>query len=242
MKKVYLFLSLSLTLISILSCKKDEYQLRNTASVMIVNAAIANGNIKANVGADNTFLFAKAIEIPYGSSGLYGTYMGVQNINIMSSTDSTKSFYRKTMSLKPLSTIYICGQNPIIDTIFTIEDNLPSIYSGSVTNPENALYLRFINLSPNSPPLNINIRTVTSNEITGLAYKATSTFKKYEALTTTANYIFEIRDSQTNIVQTTFTLITNSNRFKTISLIIRGTYGVTTGANAFGISQINYTG
>ncbi|MCC8423596.1 hypothetical protein [Mucilaginibacter sp. UR6-11] len=46
-------------------------------------------------------------------------------------------------------------------------------------------------MSPNSPAVNINIKTITTNEVSALSYKGISGFKKYPAAATTGTYIFE---------------------------------------------------
>jgi hypothetical protein len=74
-----------------------------------------------------------------------------------------------------------------------------------------------------------------------LAYKGITDFKKYVALTTTPNYVFQVRDGITNAVLASFTLNTNSNRYKTVSLVISGLMGTTSGANAFAVFLVTYT-
>lgn len=241
MKKTLQFILSVMMLFMVTSCEKNDYDFKQTASIIVINTAVGNGSIRVNAGAGSSFAYSKATDIAYSASALYGAYTGTNTINVVSSTDSTKSFFNRTVDLQTVSTLYITGQSPTIDTLFRTERNLPYL-SGSVTNPDNSLYLRFVNLSPNSPALNINIKTAITNEVTGLAYKGISSFKKYEALTTTANYVYEVRDATTNAILTTFTLTTSSNRYKTISLIIKGLVGTTTGTNAFGILQVNYTG
>lgn len=241
MKKILYYLVSAIFLLSGTSCEKDTIEPTATSNITVVNAAVDNGAIKVNAGAASDFTYAKATDLAFGASFSYGSYTGPKTITVVKSPDTTKSLFSRLIDLKAISTLYIAGQSPIIDTMYRVETNLPYL-SSNPSNPDYSMYIRFVNLSPNSPSLNVNIRTVTTKEVTGLAYQGISEFKKYVALTTTANYVFEVTDPVTNAVLSTFTLNTNSNRFKTISLIIKGLKGTTTGVNAFGVFQVNYTG
>ena len=107
--------------------------------------------------------------------------------------------------------------------------------------PDSSIYLRFVNLSPNSTPVKINIRSNSINEVADLGYKGVSDFKKYKALGATPNYIFEVRDVTSNAVLATYTLTVSSARFRTIAIVIKGLKGTSTGTDAFSLFQVNYT-
>ena len=238
MKKILLSV-ISIILLFASSCEKDNNDPKGTSNVNIINATVGGGAIKANVGAGTSFVYSKATDLAFGTSGVYGAYLGSNTIKIVSSTDTTKIVFNRTIDLQPISTLYIAGQTPNIDTLFRVEKSLPFI-PVSLTNPDNSIYIRFVNLSPNSTPLNITIRSAATNEVTALGYKGISDFKKYDAQSTTPNYIFEVRDAATNTLRATLTLNTNNNRFKTIALIVKGLMGTTTGTDAFGLFQVNY--
>lgn len=222
------------------ACKDDNnFEPTATANITVVNAAVDAGPIKVNAGASSAFSYAKATALAYGASARYANYVGTYPITVVSSTDTTKTLFSRTIDLKPISTLYLAGQSPTIDTMYRVETNFPFIQATDI-NAEFAGYVRFVNLSPNSPALNIKLTTVTTNEATGLAYKGITPFIKYPALTTTANYVFEIRNATTNTVLTTISLSSATIRFKTISIIIRGLVGGT-GTNAFGTLQVSYS-
>lgn len=225
------------------ACEKDNNVIRPTASVTVINAAVNNGSIRVNAGAGSGFAYAKATDVAYGTSAVYGAFTGSNTITAVSSTDSTKVLFNRTIDLTPISTLYIAGLSPTIDTIFRVENNLPYINASSTT-PDNSVYVRLVNLSPNSGPLNVNLSTTpTVNEVAALPYKGISEFKKYAAPTTLASYIFEIREPGTNRLIVSYTLPLGTYRFKTVTLVIRGlnTVPATTGANAFAVFPVSHT-
>jgi len=205
------------------SCAKDNNELKASANIYTVNAAIGAGSIKVNPGITKGFAYKNAPDLAYGTSSVFGTFSGSKNITVVSSTDTTKTLFSRTIDLQSIHSLYIAGQSPTIDTIFRTERNFPYI-QGAKLNPDSSIYIRFINLSPNSTPLKIKISTATTNEVDALAYKDISPFKKYSAQkNVTANYVFEVRDVATNTLRTTATATINpaTNRYKTISIIYK---------------------
>lgn len=211
---------------------------------MVVNAAIGNTGIKINPGGSG-FAYSRATSLGFSANAAFGAYLGSNTVTVVNTADTTQTLFKRTIDVQPISTLYISGQSPAIDTTYRVEQNLPFI-APYVVNADNSAYIRFVNLSPNSGPLNINIKSATTNEVTALPYRGISAFKKYDALTTTPTYVFEIRDATTNQV-----LFTSSSqfsistiRYKTMSVIIKGLVppyppGTPT-ANQFGILQVNY--
>lgn len=162
----------------------------------------------------------------------------MNSVQIVSATDTLKTIFIKSVYLGPISTVYVIGQSPALDTIFREEKNLPFINAGKVKT-DSAAYIRFINLSPNSTPLNISIKLATTNDINRLGYKSITEFKKYPVKVSAGNYVFEVRDA-TNTLRTTITLAPNNIRHKALSIVLKGLMGTTSGTNAFGFFQINY--
>jgi hypothetical protein len=222
------------------SCEKDSTEFKSTANIYVINASIGNGAVKVNPGAGKGFAYSKATELVYNASSVYGAFTGSNTITAVSSTDTTKTFFTKTVDLKPANTLYLAGQSPTIDTMFRAED-LPYIQA-AVVNPDSSMYIRFVNLSPTSPAVKVLIKSAATNEVESLPYKGISPFKKYPAKVTTASYIFEVRNATTNELMTSVTIVPNNNRFKTISLVMRGIFVVApaTTTTPYGILQVNY--
>lgn len=244
MKKILYGIISAMLLFSVSSCKKDKTTYNGTSSTYVINAAVGAGAVKVNLGGSNGFAYSRAPDLAYGASGLYSGFTGSNSINIVSSADTTKTIFNRTINLQAINTIFVAGQAPNIDTIYRAETNFPYI-NPTVNRPDSSMYVRFVNLSPNSPPLNINIQSAPTNETTALPYKGITAYKKYAALT--KNYTFEIRDpaldpSKTSPL-TTFTLSTSNTRYKTTTLVIKGLVPVdptNPGPTPISVLQVNY--
>jgi len=221
------------------ACKKDNVDYRSTANIYVVNATVDGGAIKVNPGAGKGFTYKTATDQVFGTGAVYGAFTGNTNITIVSSADTTKTIFNRTINLQPINTLYLAGQSPNIDTLYRVEKNFPYISQSQATlNPDNSMYIRFVNLCPNSPAVNINIRNSTTNEATNLTYKGITDFVKYPALTTTPNYVFEVRNATDNSLITSVTVGVSASRFKTLSLIFKGAIGSTTASPS--VFQFNY--
>lgn len=231
-------------LFSASSCKKDKTSYNGTSSLYVIDAAIGTGAVKVNVGGGSGFTYSRATDLLFGTSGVYSAFTGNNSITIVSSADTTKTIFNRTINLQAINTLYLAGQAPNIDTIYRAETNFPYINS-TVNNADNSMYVRFVNLSPNSPPLNINIQSTVTNEITALPYKGISAYKKYAASST--DYTFEIRDASLDPATTaplaTFTLPTSNTLYKTTTLVIEGLVSAdptNPGPTPLTVLQVNY--
>ncbi len=237
MKRYFLIIAL---ITCFVSCKKDTEELVQTSTINVVNMILDAGNVKINSGASSDFAYSKSsTTIGYGANSFYGAVLGSRIITVVSAGDTTKKFFSGSFDLMPVNTLYLTGQSSAVETVFRQEENIPFIDAVKL-KPDSSAYIRFVNLSPNSTPLNIKLASASSNDANNIAYKSITEFKKYEAKTTTANYIFEVRDAATNTLRTTITLAPNNIRHKTLSIIFKGLMGTTSGTNAFGFSQVNY--
>jgi hypothetical protein len=82
--------------------------------------------------------------------------------------------------------------------------------------------IRFINLSPDSPPLNITLSTSpTVNEVSNLRYKQYTDFKSYPA-NYNSSYIFQVRDTTGNLLKSYTLRASSFPLFANITLVIRG--------------------
>jgi len=224
MKKI-LYSVLSVFLLCLGSaCERDDYEFRATANITVVNAGAGIGAIKVNPGAGSGFAYSKALDLANYASGVYGAFTGSNTITVVKSLDTNAKLFQRTIDLKPISTLYISGTTTAIDTMFRVESNFPYINSSAV-NAEAAMYIRFVNLSPNSVNVNIRIAAATTNEVTALPYKGISEFKKYAAPTTPATpagITFEIRNATNTATLGTAVVNYNNTRYKTASIIFRG--------------------
>lgn len=233
------------------ACKKDAYEPRASADVFVINTAVDAGALKVNAGADGSFLYRKAIDLTYGTYSAYGAFTGSNTVTVVRSADTTKALFTRSVDLKPISTLYITGQYPNVETVYQAENNFPFISSNGIS-PDNSVYIRFANMSPNASSVNIKIQSAATNIATALPYKGVSDFVKYAAapaiaaigttpaVPATPDYVFQVTDAATNVVLGTFTVSPGNVRYKTISIVLRGLVNGT-GANTFGILQVSYT-
>ena len=248
-----------LFLFAIIACKKNTTEYKSPASVLVIHCAVEAGPIKMKIGSESGFSYANALALVYGTSMFSNaSEVGNNDVTVVNSIDSNKILIHKTLDLKPINTLYIVGQSPNIESIFRSESNFPSIQPVA-ENPDYSFYLRFVNLSPNSAPININVAGSLTNEVAGLSYKGITDFKKYvaspaipasgsnPAVPATPNYVFEIKDAATNTLLNTITVNSTNTRFKTAVVVIRGTYPTLpipvpapVVPNPFGAFQINY--
>jgi hypothetical protein len=214
------------------SCKKNNTDVPLLASVNVVHAVVNAPTVKVNTtGATVTYLtFADSIN--YGAAKAYAI-PGRANVPfaIVSTKDTTKPLFNASFAIGEGETysLFLAGQYPQCDTVW-VRDYI-SNYTDSLVG------VRFINLSPNSSAININIKGNTGLEATGLAYKQITAFKTYPAKSTNGSYIFEVRDAATGNLLTTFTL--TIARFHNHTLVIKGLAGAT-GTNALGIFAENH--
>jgi hypothetical protein len=226
------------------SCKKNTESIKTSSSINVINAAVDIAAIKINPGVSD-FSYVKTTDVVnFGASKFYFAELGQHYIIAVSNLDTTKVLFNGSYDMQPgFYTMYLAGQAPNIDTMFKKETGMPFIKT-DVSTPDPADYVtnvRFVNLSPNSPALKINIKNSSSNEVENFGYKSIGSWKGYgNSATGTTNYIFEVRNAETNAILLTYTFgATTTNRFKNVALVIKGLVGGT-GTNAFGIFSANY--
>lgn len=238
-------LKIGMVAICLIACKKEKEVAITSSTINVINAAIDVTALKVNPTGKNISYLTTTNQVNYGASQLYYAKTGIKSLIVVSSLDTTKVLFNRNIDFQAgFYSMYISGTASNIDTIFRKEINYPYIKTDiSIPQPiDSVVNVRFVNLSPNSPPLNINIKSNQSSELTNLAYKSIGNWKAYSnnKATGVINYIFEIRDSSSNTILLTYTFTaTSTNRFKNVNLIIRGLIG-STGANAFGISASNF--
>jgi hypothetical protein len=185
-----------------LACKKSLYtNATPTAGLNVINAAADVPNLNVNFTTNPIPYYQYQQPIVYGSSWEWGRPPGDSPISLVSSLDTTKAFYSGYFNLKADSTysLYLLSGAAKGDLIF-MRDSIP-IYSDSTAG------IRFINLSPDSGPVTINLQgnNPAQTEFPALVYKQISPFKGYSAGSQTGGaYNFEIRSSTTQSVLANF--------------------------------------
>lgn len=233
------------------ACKKAEKP-ASYASINVVNAAIGSGTVKVNYHGKPVVWAAYTGTIGainYANSHIL-TVFNLNNdfpFTIVSVLDTLKPVFNQILPMEGMYTLFTTGQAPAAyDAVFVKEEHIP------YNLPESEIGVRFINLSPNSPPVNITLASVpTVNLTAGLTYKKLTEFKQYPLPTVVppGSMTFEVRDAVSNVVLTSYTIpataaqpnpaiSTSLSRYKSITLVVKGLAGTTTGVNAYGLFPV----
>lgn len=234
------------------ACKKEK----NTpiyGSINVINASVNLGSVKVNsygkpiswvglTGADGT--------VNYGANKIYTLFNSVGNypIFIVPTLDTLNTIFKGNIpqNSSDIYSIYTSGQAPNYESIIYKENDIP------YNLPDSLVSVRFINLSPNSPIVKITLASKpTVAEIENLAYKEQTKFKQYplRSIIPAGSITFEVRNLNTNSILTTYTLPTvailpysnvtvSRARFRSITLVIKGLAGTTSGINIYNVFPI----
>lgn len=204
------------------SCKKEEATTRPIASLTLVNAVVGGKGVKLGGGSFTTF--------NNGSNQLF-LFAGENSLYVWPLADSLNPYYvqsKFTVNDREIYSLFICGVPGSTEGII-VKENIPY-------RTDSTAGIRFINLAPNKPSLNITLSaTTTVNEVSALAYKNYTEFKTYAGLFN-STYSFQVRDAANpTTVLTTFTLAASAvPRFANITLVIRQN-----GASGVAVFRVN---
>lgn len=226
MKYVNQLITLLYAIIILASCKKDKIETLGLTTVTTVNAVVGGGGIK---------LGSQAVTIANNNFAQLSLLAGSNDLYVWPVGDSLHPYFSDPKFFsedREVYSLFLCGQTGSIEGII-IREQIPY-------RTDSTAGIRFINLSPNSKPLNITLLTTsTTNEVSNLAYKQYTEFKSYPALYN-STYTFQIRDESTVSPApplATFRLTASTvPRFSNITLVIRGLVGATP---ALGITRVN---
>lgn len=212
------------------SCAKDHFETQPLASLRIVNTITGGAPIK--LGSNKAAVNNNAI-------GNFSLFTGNPDIYVWPTTDSLSPYYNsvKAVAIKEgeYYTLFLGGTPSTPEGILQKESF--QNYSDSVMG------IRFINLSPNSTPVNVTLSTTTGvNEFANIAFKQISDFKSFPASSTNSSYTFQVRSAATPAtIYSTITISLTGTaaipRFKNVSLVFRGTVG---GNPAPGITRVDH--
>ncbi|WP_285055497.1 hypothetical protein [Pedobacter ginsengisoli] len=239
MKTRYAIIIASLVILS--ACRKEDTTPVLNTDIRIVNTAL---DLAVKVDPGWNLVYSKQSSVASGKTRVYSLERKSVSFKVVNAADTTVKLYEQTISFNsPLYTMYVIGQAPTFEAIVKEENNFPFIaFTDRIpVKADSVVNVRFINLSPNSVPLKVKIVTVTGNEVDNLPYKEFGVWKKYTATAASTIYSFQLRDATSDVLITTFNFTANAtNRFKNVSLIVKGLQGTTTGTNAFGVMTVNH--
>ncbi|MBO9573852.1 MAG: DUF4397 domain-containing protein [Chitinophagaceae bacterium] len=208
------------------SCEKDEIKTTPLTSLNIVNA-ISDGQ-SVRLGSNTTV-------IPNNANGQMALVAGSNDLYIWPVEDSTHPYYTSNKfetNEGEVYSLFLTGDTTAVESII-LKETIPY-------RTDSIAGIRFINLSPNSAPLNITLSTSpTTNEVSDLAYKQYTEFKSYPGLYN-STYTFQVRDASTQdpappLAEFTF-YEWDIPRFANVTLVIRGKVGE---EPILGITRVN---
>lgn len=233
------------------ACSKSGSNYKPISSLTLVNATTDISNAKA-YAASHLIPWATLPTTDAAAQYRFthlGAYAGTNNVLAVSAADTTVKLFDNTSKggdafvAGKFNNLFLCGNTSVgYDAVFLSSDEMPN-HSDSVIG------IRFINLSPNSTPVNITLSTsTTTNEVAGLAYKQKTDIKTYTSTASMASIIFQVRNASGTLLATytlpktpasPYTTVGLSHaRFKNLTLVVKGLQGTTSGTNAFGIFPV----
>ena len=183
---------------AITACSK-EAPVAHTAVITIANAMGGAYNIQFAEASSNELL-------TYNISRRYSSHTGSFRFTPFLLDESTyepvkPSLYQLNIPVEPnsIQTLFMAGNLHQPDTFLVKDEPL------SFAIEDSSMSFRFVNLSPGSTPVSVNLQgAINGSEVSSLAYKSITAFRKYKADAGISQYIFEFRDAASGELLTTF--------------------------------------
>jgi len=169
------------------SCKKTETADPTIAYIRVVNASPSLATYNAYFNST----IVNSAALPFGGSASYTAYAAGSYTLKFTTASSTESLLTKTVALSASSyySSYLINKPAALD-VYTIGDDL------SLPATDKA-YIRFINLSPDAPALDLAKTSATTSLITNKAFKNASGFVAVDAGT----YTFDAKETSSGTVK-----------------------------------------
>lgn len=201
-----LFYFLSLAAIA---CTKTN-TVSTVAAVNIVNASPGSPSIYVNFWGDSAYYKVPTIS--------YGSYVELsvpaQKASLSLATDTTKPFLNGAFPLKAgqIWSLFLAGQSGVPDS-FLVRDYIPTLApADSVTG------VRFVNMAQGGNPINIDVQGASGPVTTNVLYRGIVGWQSFpaNAAATTAGYVFEFRDGESDSLLASYTLNVVLNKCQTL--------------------------
>jgi hypothetical protein len=219
MKYVYARrLAALLLLATLFSCSKTS-SLPGTASLTIVNAVAGSNTLITNFsGTQPIEWYGGASQIAFGQSVEYDNYSGIQPLGLYQNGDTVAQDVPLislvlNLPVGSIHSLYLTGTTSAPDTVFATD--APPYHPMS----DSSMGIRFINLSPGSAPVSVDIQGgANGSEAGSVAYKSMTAFRNYSATSVVTGYNFEFRDAASGTLLASYALTPAAYRNYTIAL------------------------
>lgn len=238
---VYLGLFIIITGL-LVRCKKDTDRRQPMASLRIINALIDGGNVKLNANERDSVLMYNA-----KSFGL-AIVNGEASVQVWPAPESGKPYYSKRMEGQSgdMYSLFLFGWPGSVESLL-IKEQVPVWYWDSVVG------VRIAHCAQGIDAIKITLKKDPTVPIfSQITYKTVSEIVKVPLprIIPSGAVSFEVRDAADNKLLATYTLPTSVNslypgisvalqRFKNITLVIKGSRDTLSGPNAFGIFPVS---
>lgn len=218
------------------SCKKSKL-LPPSASLTMVNAMPGADILTTNFNGTNTNLFKFARKMNYKlfavSMNQFSAYTGAQQVKIYKWPDTTdKSLplldFNLDLPEASITSVFLTG-TPAAPEVVINRDDIPFITTG-----DSVMAVRFINLSPGSGPVSVNIKgEADGSTVASLPYKSLTSFSRFDVKSAIPGYDFEFRDAGSGQLLATFQakeinqFDSNRWRYRSFTIILTGLPGGT---------------
>jgi len=205
MKKILLFLLIASTF---WACHDSNVQPSALSSFNITNAVVGGNTLTLNNTGPN---------VSNMSFTQCTVFAGQSQVKLGDTSQRPQQvYYHQTIGTVDGSyySLFLTGSSPTqVDNVL-IKESYKN-YADSVTG------IRFINLSPGSNPISVDIAgKANGSEASSLAYKAYTNFNKYSATAANSSYNFEFRDQATGDLIATYNVTVPV--FKNVTLGLAG--------------------
>ncbi len=223
----YSELLLALRLVTILicsSCQKTTTapNVSGVASLTIVNAIPNSNPIIPVINTSQPIIyFNSAISLLYGGNGYgffyeYSPLAGKDTLCVVQNTDTLDVGPKTTGQLfydilpfqkGEIYSLFLCGADTTLPDFLLTTDSLPYYPPG-----DSVMGIRFVNLSTNSNSISINLEgSQNGSEVSNLVYKGITGFKTYVNNSSTADYMFVVRDAASGDSLTQFDFLNSGS-------------------------------
>lgn len=193
------------------ACTKTSLSLTSPtslASLNVTNAVVGGSALTLNVINGQT--------VTNNSYSHFSLVAGQSRVSLFPAATPNTPYYNQTLSTANGSyySLFLSGTSPSAIDATLIKESYQN-YADSLCG------VRFINLSPGSNPISVNLTGgANGSEVSSLAYKAYTDFKQYPAKKTNTSYAFQVRDATTGNLITSYTLTTPY--FHSVTIVLRG--------------------
>jgi hypothetical protein len=207
------------------TCKKDGYVVPSIATLTVVNAVVGAPIVYVrDVLVSNAIANNNHAKVPI-RAGDFDLYVWPKGDSLHPYHTNPK-FYAENRGQYSL---FLAGETTDVNGIL-LQESFPY-------HVDSSFGIRFINLSPHSPPLNITLsRSPAINEVSNISYLQYTDFKTYNGKGDVSNYIIQIRRASDNTLLLSY-FLNPIPRFANVTLVIRGIIGMI-GNKSLGITRV----